>query len=514
MISGNKDLKSENLSLNLLLLLWAAAVVSLCGNDGFLRIEYPRWDSSWFYMGGKAWMEGLIPYVDFSDSKGPLLWLIYGIGYLISPDSFIGVYLLEILVYWATFCLIYRSALMISANRTLALTVAALMPIAYFFPVIHNEMRVEDFCQLLYAFTLYSLLKIAFGEGGLSRYGLYGGISVGCGLMIKYNIGFILATPLLGLMLWMMVKPSKFKGTLTELVTAFVAGCFVAVVPFLIYFLVSGNLGAFINEYFINTLQTIGNVGGVDGVGIPALIKRYLGGMTFRGIYIAGSCLSVMSAFYRRFHLGSAAWIIAAWFVVAFVLSIMMPWDYYLFNLSIFWIFLFAALILRYKGIKVSGVIITGACVLAMLVISSTAVFHNGEYFGVHIAQVQHRTETKFSKFAKSRIENQGKPATIAYANMPDVGLHLQGRLLPGVKYWALQSGASDDMIAEHIHSIMTEMPDFVIVRQLDENTAKELEARGYVAVLRCESTASTKSILEEIIVYEKGQPLKRGTAR
>ena len=32
-------------------------------------------------------MNGLTPYVDFTDSKGPLLWLIYGIGYLRAPAT-------------------------------------------------------------------------------------------------------------------------------------------------------------------------------------------------------------------------------------------------------------------------------------------------------------------------------------------------------------------------------------------------------------------------------------------
>lgn len=31
-----------------------------------------------------------VPYVDFIGSKGPLLWLIYGVGYVITPHSFIG----------------------------------------------------------------------------------------------------------------------------------------------------------------------------------------------------------------------------------------------------------------------------------------------------------------------------------------------------------------------------------------------------------------------------------------
>jgi hypothetical protein len=44
---------------------------------------YVQFDSTWYFMCGKAWMNGLMPYVDFADSKGPLLWLIFGIAYLL-----------------------------------------------------------------------------------------------------------------------------------------------------------------------------------------------------------------------------------------------------------------------------------------------------------------------------------------------------------------------------------------------------------------------------------------------
>ena len=58
-----------------------------------------RIDESIFFMAGKAWMNGLVPYVDFADSKGPLLWLIYGIGYLLSPKNYLGIFLINCLMY-------------------------------------------------------------------------------------------------------------------------------------------------------------------------------------------------------------------------------------------------------------------------------------------------------------------------------------------------------------------------------------------------------------------------------
>ena len=61
-------------------------------------------------MCGKAVMNGLTPYVDFTDSKGPLLWLIYGIGYLLSPRNYVGVWILSCLAYAGTFYYNYRTA--------------------------------------------------------------------------------------------------------------------------------------------------------------------------------------------------------------------------------------------------------------------------------------------------------------------------------------------------------------------------------------------------------------------
>lgn len=488
-----------------LLLLWALAVVSLCSSDGWLRIDYPRWDSSWFYMGGKAWMEGMVPYVDFADSKGPLLWFIYGIGYLISPCSYLGVYLLEILVYWGTFCLIYRSAVvLLGCGGSGALAVVALMPLAYFFPVIHNEMRAEDFCHLLFALTLYSILKIAGESERVWRYGIYGGISMGCGLLIKYNVGIILGIPLVVLLIWKTVKPSKLKGSALRMMGSYVAGFLIPVLPFTLYFLIADNLGAFVKEYFINTLHTMGNIGGNEsGAGIGDMLRGCLGGLNLRGLYLVVSCVAPLCSFYRPLRLGSTSWIMVSWFVVAFVATVAVPWDYYLFNLAIFWVFPFAALATHARSIDIGGAVMTGACVLAIITISSTSLFRNGEFYDVKIARQQQRAENQFSELVRSRMDKLGKSVTIAYANMADVGMHIKDGVMPGVTYWALQSGASEEMVDEHIHSILTKHPDFVIIRAEDESIAEKLERNGYVAAMRSEATATSKSAVEEIVVYE-----------
>lgn len=132
---------------------WVAFVafsflVLLClSPDSYIMEAYGvRYDSSWFFTAGKAWMEGMTPYVDFTDSKGPLLWLIYGLGYLLTPTSYHGVFWLSVLAYAAAFTFVWRTSRLFVGKRE-ALLVLCTMPLFLFFITYHNEVRAEDFCM-------------------------------------------------------------------------------------------------------------------------------------------------------------------------------------------------------------------------------------------------------------------------------------------------------------------------------------------------------------------------------
>ena len=101
-----------------------------------------------FFISGKALMNGLRPYVEFADSKGPLLWLIYGIGYLLSPQSYTGVYVVSIFAYAGIFYFNYKTALLLLRDEGRAWAVTLLMTVAYFWPWFHFEVRAEDFATL------------------------------------------------------------------------------------------------------------------------------------------------------------------------------------------------------------------------------------------------------------------------------------------------------------------------------------------------------------------------------
>ena len=103
--SINNQMKKVFLALTFFVFL----ILLFVSTDSYLHGLYGKVDSSLFYMCGKAWMKGYIPYVDFSDSKGPLLWFIYGVGYLLSKTSYVGVFWLSWIFYSFTFFYVFKT---------------------------------------------------------------------------------------------------------------------------------------------------------------------------------------------------------------------------------------------------------------------------------------------------------------------------------------------------------------------------------------------------------------------
>lgn len=495
--------RKMDLSEVVIFLLYALVTVLLCGNDGILRLNYPRWDSAWFFMAGKAWMEGLIPYVDFADSKGPLLWLIYGMGYIISPTSFKGIFLMEVLAYWVTFILIFKSALILTQNKNRAMLISFLMVIAYFFPVIHQEMRAEDFCNVLYALTLYSILSLSIG-GNLLKYGLFMGLSVGSAFMIKYNIATILAYPPFFYLLIILFKQKKLNKAVLSYLSGLVLGFIIICFPFFIYFITNEIIIDFFKEYLFNAFGTIklSNLSDDNSISYIALLKNYFGFANFRCLYILLSILAAFSTFFKIFV--KLKWLVFTWFFIALFFSIIIPWDYYLFNLAIFWFFPITIVVLNIKyHLPRQAIIDCGCLILFSTAISNTLFFSNSEFYNhqkaIRYEEISNSLEIMSKEF---QIKNRRLPK-VAFFYSPDKGYTIKGRFLPGVKYWALQSTASELMQKEHSNSIKKSKPDFIIISEELNEIVVELKRLGYKEVYKFLGEGTTKKSTAIILVLK-----------
>ena len=177
----------------------AFVMLFLFSPDSYTHDLFGHYDSAWFFTCGKAWMNGLVPYDDFADSKGPLLWLIYGVGYLFTPHSYIGVFWLSVFLYTGIFYYVYHTAHLFLANHKLSVATVMIMAGAYFCAWYHTEIRAEDWCCLFVAMSLYHVCRLLFGPARFSTSEVNKaccalGIGMAGTLLIKFNMTIMLGT--------------------------------------------------------------------------------------------------------------------------------------------------------------------------------------------------------------------------------------------------------------------------------------------------------------------------------
>lgn len=197
-------------------------------------------------------MNGMVPYVDFADSKGPLLWLIYGIGYLLNSHSYVGVFWVSCVFYAVSFTFAYKLS-RLYLNCRASVIVISVLPYFLFYIVMHDEVRAEDYCETFVFVSLYCLCRVLNGvtKRQMAKYAFGVGVSMSCCLLIKWNFFFMLGGMAL-VVLFISMRMKTYIGLLGGLV-----GIAIPLILFLVYFLIQGNFEAFVYEYFLNTASTV-----------------------------------------------------------------------------------------------------------------------------------------------------------------------------------------------------------------------------------------------------------------
>lgn len=456
--------------LTLWLTLWAfsAALLMIASWNSYLHDIYPHYDTPWFFMCGKAWMNGLTPYVDFSDSKGPLLWLIYGLGYLISPRDYTGAYWISTIIFTIAFFYAYKSALLITGNRATAVLATAVIAFVLTVKWIHDETRCEDYCCAVTMPVIYYFVRCTFATSSddalVRKVALALGACLGITILIKYNIAVMLAiaVPYFG---W--IVPHRLNYSPWRALMWIIVGILAVTAPFAIIFTAQGCFGEFINEYFFVTAKTISNIQSSDTIGhkISFLLKT-------PSVLLFLSLIIVLVVI--------AAWKKPAWrwpLVIAFIwfgaiIAMNLKAPFYLQPLAP----------LAMPGIAVAvkplnnilrlwqWKLITATGMTALLVWGSNkTAFYNMQ-----------ETTTQRVFYYYAALEAQYKQPHIIYLNCHDLGSGVSADALPGCKYWSKQTGATPQMLEETHNAIKQHKADVVIVRTYDELERQMLDSLGY----------------------------------
>ncbi len=418
--------------------------------DSFLtHLCTMRADSAWFFTCGKAWMEGMTPYVDFADSKGPLLWLIYGIGYLISPTSYIGVFWLSVLAYTVTFAAVWRTARLFVGRRE-SLLVLAVMPMLMFYRVIHDEVRAEDFCMPWICIGIYCTCRALMSppDASVRKYAFWLGVGMAWCLLIKWNL-FVLMGGMALIILGVSFGRKRADGLLFGLL-----GIAALTLPFVMYFLWKGNLTALVQEYFVNTFLTTGRAKDIGDVRV-AFFNMLANRLAFFETFLLVGIIAVIFFFCRRFRV--SYWLLLA-YLPFFLFFGFKPSGYYYFTIVIpFCVFL--PVTLTHSCSAYIGRIPRSVLVAIVLVACLGSTAYNTRWGNLVFS---HSAEQERWDEIQSVLQQKQQPRILVGAG--DYGYGLLTRALPACKYWALQTNPTKEMVENRRQAIRARIPDFVLV--------------------------------------------------
>ena len=444
--------------------IFVLAVMLLISKDSYLHDLPNHNDSAWFFMCGKAWMNGLTPYVDFADSKGPLLWLIYAIGYLLTPHSFIGVFWLSCVAWTATLWLSWRSALVYIKDNRLAFVAMLFVALAGLQPLVHNETRCEDFAMPFVAYIIYVIcLATKCGRWNWTM-GMGIGVCLAATALMKYNITMMMLP--FALLAYTMAQ-QQCHTSLLRSIWQTVCGALVLTIPFLAYFIDKGNLMDFIHEYLFVTLQTTSHARLKDAT-ISAIVSPWgLYAILLFGIG-AVSMVHLMPSHKKS---------VLTCHILFFTMCSLNARPYYLTIYSPFIIFVGIIVVMHCKSFLLKSAPIVTSLAVALLIAISNLVIHDLRHadYGDFFTQNNAARHDFYSIESIVAEVPQARVVSFIY-----VVVGVCSDALPACKYWATQTGATPQMMRQQIEACTSGKADFAIVPTECPEIVAEIKKAGW----------------------------------
>ncbi len=206
---------------------------------------YRHWygcDCSFFTMVGRGITEGMVPYRDFFDLKGPYFFFIEALGQLLHSDR-LGIYLIQIPFLWASLILVYKlCGLYLTRGKTVAVLIIFLFG---HISILWGGNTLEEYMlplNLLVIWLAVRYLKLnSLKKDSIPGYlPFIAGICFGIMLFAKVTV----ASPILGVCAGLGIALLAYRryAELLKAVLLFIVGALLAAVPMLLFFYLHGSL--------------------------------------------------------------------------------------------------------------------------------------------------------------------------------------------------------------------------------------------------------------------------------
>lgn len=211
-------------------------------------------DFSVFTVVGNAWSNGLIPYKEIFDHKGPVVFLIYRMAEFLAIGKW-GIWIFQLFVAVLSFELIYRCGeiLKIPKNYNLFATFVAMI---CYFCYVDGGGTVEEWSLPFQLYPLFLSIKYFKNKGtdfNINRFAFITGFCFGVVSLIRINNNCIICGIVLGILI-NLIRTHQFSQII-KCAPIFLVGLIIPILPFIIYFYFNNALSDFwYSSYTFNIL--------------------------------------------------------------------------------------------------------------------------------------------------------------------------------------------------------------------------------------------------------------------
>lgn len=252
------------------------SVLAVCSKSSFLYPMNDWVDVNCFFTVGRGIVSGLVPYRDLYEQKGPLIYFVYALAALVSENSFMGVFLLEGLLYACFLHISGRIAETLSGQKSAygpaAALLAFLVPVT---PAFSHGSSAEEFFLPVLALGLWLVLRAMKEKRPLrDGEGFALGLCAAAGLWTKYTFCGLFAGLAFAALLWYVF--TKKARDLPRLMGFFLLGTVALSAPIVGWFALKGAVSDLWQAYFVNNLGLYSQIvrGGDYDAPLPNLLNN------------------------------------------------------------------------------------------------------------------------------------------------------------------------------------------------------------------------------------------------
>ena len=209
----------------------------------------PDIDSSVFQVMGKGLLENKIIYKDLFDHKGPIVYIINALAFIISNKY--GLFIMEFIIAYIGTVFIYKTA-RIMLNKDFSM-IMSIIYVFISFKYFYGGNFTEEYAIAFISIAMYYIIKILHSKENNKLNWIMVGTTFAITFLIKPTYCTIWAV--FGLVqLICSIKDKKIKE-LIKAIAYMLFGILIIAIPIIIYLVVNGAMDSFIDAYFLMNIK-------------------------------------------------------------------------------------------------------------------------------------------------------------------------------------------------------------------------------------------------------------------